>query len=118
MVLLVVGGPAALRWPWVLRAHLPALIATAAVFLVGADCPLTVWQKACIRRSGSTAYEGGFIEHHLIEPLTDGGVTLLTTVVTVAAWAVPTVWSYSALWRRRPGLARPRWLAWSPGADH
>jgi hypothetical protein len=68
--------------------HLTALVATAVVFVAGADCPLTVWQKACIRRSGSTPYEGGFIEHHFIEPLT-GGVTAMTTLGTVAAWAVP-----------------------------
>jgi hypothetical protein len=89
----------------VLRLHLPALHATAAVFVAGADCPLTVWQKACIRRSGATPYDGGFIEHQFIERLTGGGVTLLTTVVTVTAWALPTWWSYAAIWRRWAGAA-------------
>jgi hypothetical protein len=100
IVLLVVGGPASLRWPFVRRIHLPALVATAAVFGAGADCPLTVWQKVCIKRSGASPYDGGFIEHHFIQPVTGGGATPLTTLVTVTAWAAPTAWSYASLMRR------------------
>ncbi len=101
IVLLIVGGPLGRRWPWIWRIHLPALVATAAVNIVGADCPLTTWQKAAIVRSGGHPYMGGFIEHYLVDPLWSGGMTPGVKLAILASWVVPTIWGYSAWLARR-----------------
>ena len=66
--------------------HVPAAIATAAVFALGADCPLTVWQKSFLRRAGTDAYDGGFIEYYVVEPITGDGMTPAVNAIVVAAW--------------------------------
>jgi hypothetical protein len=108
IVALVVGGPLSLRWPRLVRVHLVIAIAVGGVFVVGADCPLTVWQKACLRRAGRSAYQGGFIEHHLVTPVTGTGITPAITALIVAVWVVPAVVSYSVMWRRHRSTATPR----------
>lgn len=113
IVLLVAGGPMAVRHRSLRRVHLIALGATGAVFAAGADCPLTVWEKVFIRRSGSTPYDGGFIEHYLVRPITGQGITPLVTVCIVAAWMIPSAMSYAVIVSRRnasliPEAAVPR----------
>jgi Na+/glutamate symporter len=106
IVVLILGGPISVRRPWFVRVHVPAAIATAAVFVMGADCPLTVWEKSFLRRAGETPYEGGFIEHHLVEPITGGGMTPAVSAVILASWLVPTVIAYTMhvhRWRRPAG---------------
>lgn len=103
IVLLIIGAPLAVRWPRLVPIHLAAAFATAAVFLVGADCPLTVWQKYGIRRAGGTPYEGGFIEHYLLGPSTGESMTPTASIIIVLAWTVPTTAGYLILSRRRAG---------------
>jgi hypothetical protein len=100
VVVLVAGGPLTLRqgnFAWV---HLPAMVATAAVFLARADCPLTVWQKSFLSHAGRTPYHGGFIEHYVVERLGGHAMTPATNMAVVATWVVPTVLSYALLARR------------------
>jgi hypothetical protein len=101
IVCVVIGGPVALRWPKAQRVHLVVALLVGAVFALGMDCPLTVWQKALLERAGRPVYEGGFIEHYLVNPLTGGGITLGVNAVIVALWVVPTVVSYTILARRQ-----------------
>ena len=54
VVFLIVGA----WWPGLRWAHDVAALATATVFLLGADCPLTVWEDAL----RGFATEKGFIE--------------------------------------------------------
>jgi hypothetical protein len=42
---LLVGGFLAWRWPRLVWTHIPAVLVTAAVFALGADCPLTDLEK-------------------------------------------------------------------------
>ena len=100
IVAVIVGGPLALRWPKLARLHLLVAVAVGGVFAVGADCPLTTWQKWCLRRADRTPYDGGFIEHYLITPITGDGMTTAAKVTVAAIWIVPTVISYSLMWRR------------------
>jgi signal transduction histidine kinase len=95
IVFLIVGAWLTRRWPGVRRVHLAAIAATAAVFLAGADCPLTVWENHFREAAGWSTYGDGFVVHHLIEPLT--GVGRLGTTgeaLVVAAWVLPTVVGY------------------------
>ncbi len=101
IVVLVAGGPLALRWPRFVCAHLVVAVMVGAVFLVGADCPVTTWQKHFLRLAGRPAYRGGFVEHYLVNPVTGGGMTTAMKVTVLATWILPTVLSYLVLWRRQ-----------------
>jgi hypothetical protein len=97
LVLLVFGALFALRWRWLVWLHLPAAVLTAIVFSLGADCPLTTWQKYGIRRSGREPYEGGFIEHYLVEPLTGRPIPSYSSTVILLVWVVPTAVGYGLM---------------------
>ena len=95
IVFLVAGAWLARGRPRVRAAHLAAIGATAAVFLVGADCPLTVWENHFRAAAGWPTYDEGFVVHYLVAPLT--GVHRLSPTgqaMVVAAWVVPTVVGY------------------------
>lgn len=96
----VVGGPFALRWPRIARLHLVVAVLVGGIFILGMDCPLTVWQKAALERSGRQVYDGGFIEHYLVRPITGTGITSTVNVVIVGLWVVPTVVCYGLLAQR------------------
>src|SRR5690242_5515656 len=81
IVFLIVG---AWRPVW-RRLHLVAVGATATVFLLGADCPLTVWENHFRAAAGWDSYGDGFVAHYLWRP---------APVLVVAAWLVPTVLAY------------------------
>jgi len=99
IVWLVVGGPLSLRWRRLGPLHLLAVAPTAAVFLAGADCPLTVWEKHFREAAGWPSYRGGFIENYLVEPWHSGGISPLVSVAVAATWIVPTVVGHG--WRIR-----------------
>jgi hypothetical protein len=103
---LVVGGVLALHRPILVWAHVVVVAAVATIFLTGRDCPLTVMQKACLRRSGRIPYAAGFVEHYLVRPIAGHAGGGAGTAVIIACWVVPTVTSYSVLarrWWRRAG---------------
>ena len=88
---LVVGGFVAWRWPRLVWVHLPAVVVTATVFALGADCPLTDLEKHFRRQAGERPYRGGFIAHYLLPMVPDGlrtvAVPVVVVVVTAAAYA-------------------------------
>ena len=95
ILFLVTGAWFSLRWPAVRRWHLVAIATTGAVFLAGADCPLTVWENHFRDAAGWSTYGNGFVVHYLVEPLT--GITRLDTTgqaLVLAAWLVPTLVGY------------------------
>ena len=88
---LLVGGFLAWRWPRLVWTHVPAVVITAAVFALGADCPLTDLEKQFRRQAGGRAYRDGFIAHYLLPMLPDGVRTVVVpvfvVVVNAAAYA-------------------------------
>jgi|SRR5215813_12010712 len=92
IVLLLAGGFLAWRWPRLVWVHLPAVVVTATVFALGADCPLTDLEKYLRRQAGERAYRGGFIAHYLLPMVPDGvrtvAVPVVVVVVNAAAYAV------------------------------
>jgi hypothetical protein len=85
---LLAGGFVARRRPGVAKTHLGILAATAAVYIGGFDCPLTVWEKDLRRLAGDHVYRGGYIEHYLVSPFHPGGMNTgigLAFVGTVVA---------------------------------
>jgi len=95
IVFLVTGAWFSLCWPGVRLWHLLAIAATAAVFLAGADCPLTVWENHFREAAGWSTYGNGFVVHYLIEPIT--GTRRLQGSgqgLVLAAWLLPTLVGY------------------------
>lgn len=50
------------RWAWL---HLPAVLWSAIVNLMGWTCPLTPIEKNLRSRAGHAGYSGGFIQHYI-----------------------------------------------------
>jgi hypothetical protein len=71
----VAGGLLALRWPWVVAAHLPAAAWGAMIELRGWICPLTPLEKSLRAAAGQAGYPGGFIEHYVLPVLYPAGLT-------------------------------------------
>ncbi|MDB4914350.1 MAG: hypothetical protein JWM95_1994 [Gemmatimonadetes bacterium] len=61
----MLGGLLVLRWPWLLWLHILAILWAAATLSLDLGCPLTAWEKFCLRRSGIEPYEEGFVVHYL-----------------------------------------------------
>ena len=100
VVFLIVGA----WWRRLRPAHLVAAVATATVFLLGADCPLTVWENHFRDRAGWDTYGEGFVAHYLWRP---------SPLLVVAAWLVPTALAYVVASR---GTNRYRQAAGSPSS--
>lgn len=107
IVAVVIGGPLALRWPKLIPLHMVVAVGVGAVFAAGADCPFTTWQKYCLRAAHRVPYEGGFIEHYLVRPITARPMTTIDKATVAAVWLIPTIVSYSLMWRRS-GFQRRR----------
>jgi hypothetical protein len=75
VVFVVAGGLLALRWPWVVAAHLPAAAWGAMIELQGWICPLTPLEKSLRAAAGQAGYPGGFIEHYVLPVLYPAGLT-------------------------------------------
>jgi hypothetical protein len=100
---LVSGALLARRWPRLVRPHLGAVAATAAVFLTGQDCPLTTWENHFRAADGRPVIEG-FVEHYVVLPIHDQGMTPAIQAAVLAAWIVPSVVGYRRLWRTRSAV--------------
>jgi Protein of Unknown function (DUF2784) len=100
---LVGGALLARRWPRLVRPHLGAVAATAAVFLAGLDCPLTTWENHFRAADGRPVIQG-FVEHYLVLPIHDQGMTPAIQVLVLASWVVPSVVGYRRLWRAEPSV--------------
>ena len=101
VLLLLTGALLALRWPRLLRVHLPVAAAILAVNLAGADCPLTdleLWLRAA---AGEPAYSGGFLSHYLVEPLHPDGITPTVSAVVYAVAVTPNALAAALVGARR-----------------
>lgn len=51
-----------LRWAWL---HVPVVLWSAIVNLLGWTCPLTPVEQSLRARAGQSGYDGGFIQHYV-----------------------------------------------------
>ena len=103
VVLMVVGGLVALRHPRLLWVHLPVAAAIAAVYLVGADCPLTDLETAL---RGGEGFDGGFLGHYLLTPLGMDRSATSTQVGLLLTALVPNLVALAVALRRRQRAER------------
>lgn len=66
------GGLAVLRWRWLWKIHLLAVIWGFLVQYFVWICPLTVWENYFRELGGAAGYEGGFIENYVAAILYPG----------------------------------------------
>ena len=65
VIFAIFGGLLVLRWNWVWKLHLPAIIWGFLVQYFVWTCPLTAWENYFRALAGETGYAGGFIEYYL-----------------------------------------------------
>ena len=75
VLFVLLGGLLALRWRWVVWAHLPAALWGIAIEFAGWICPLTPLENHLRRQAGEAGFSGGFIAHHLLPALYPAGMT-------------------------------------------
>ena len=79
-----VGGLLAIKWPLLVRLHLPVVLWAAAIVTIGFTCPLTPLEKHLRRRAGASSYDGGFVDHYLNDVVYPGRYTALARVIVAA----------------------------------
>jgi hypothetical protein len=118
-VAIVVGWKA--RWHWVRNfyfrvLHLAMILFVCGESLVGATCPLTVWENALRVRGGESGYSRDFIGYWLDwlifyqAPLRvfTAAYLMLGALLILAFWLVPVNWPNSVHTNRSAGLPRAR----------
>lgn len=95
------GAVLALRWPSVVRVHLPAAAWAIGIELTGAICPLTYLENALRVRAGQQGYADGFIEHYLLPLIYPAGLTPAMQYVLAGVVLAVNLLLYAWLWRRR-----------------
>ncbi|HEX8359477.1 MAG TPA: DUF2784 domain-containing protein [Longimicrobium sp.] len=97
----VLGGLAALRWPRLAWAHLPAAAWGAAIEFAGWICPLTYLENHLRLLGGGAAYRGGFVDRYILHILYPQGLTRGTQVVLGIVVLAINGYVYSRLLARR-----------------
>jgi hypothetical protein len=89
-----------LAWAWV---HVPVVLWSAIVNLMGWTCPLTPMEKALRIRAGQTGYPGGFIQHYIGRAVYPRGMPRrlsLIAGISILAWNV-LVYAMVLAWSQR-----------------
>jgi hypothetical protein len=95
------GALLALRWQWVVVAHLPAAAWGFFVEMTGRICPLTYAENYLRNRAGESGYSQGFIEHYLLPVIYPAGLTQHIQFVLAGIVVAINVLAYGWLLRRR-----------------
>ena len=105
VVFVLFGGLLVLKWRWIARLHLPAVVWGAVVEFTGWICPLTPLENWLRTQGGEASYQEDFTTRYLLPILYPVDLTrdvqlLLGTVVVVLNAAV-----YWWLWYMQAGRA-------------
>jgi hypothetical protein len=107
VLFVVLGGLLVIRWPRAAWLHLPAAAWGIAVEFADWVCPLTPLENLLRERAGLAAYQGDFIERHLMPLLYPSGLTRGTQLVLGSvALAVNAMVYWRVGLARRHGTAR------------
>ncbi|MBV8805564.1 MAG: DUF2784 domain-containing protein [Sinobacteraceae bacterium] len=106
IVFVLFGAVLAVRWRWVITAHLPAAAWGCFVELTGRLCPLTYAENYLRHRAGQSGYSEDFIQHYLLSVIYPTGLTrqiqLVLAVVVVLVNVVTYAWLLHRRASRRP----------------
>ena len=106
VMLFVTGSLLALRWPRLLRLHVPLALGILVLSLAGATCPLTDVELWLRETAGAPRYSGGFIGHYLLAPFRVDVRTTAAQVGILATAIVMNVVGYGLHGRRTLHRAR------------
>ena len=108
VVFVVVGGFLTWRWRWIILLHGPAALWGTLIEFAGWVCPLTPLENHFRRLAGESGYQGGFIQHHLLQVLYPVDYTLALRVTLGLLVVTLNVLAYGVYLRRWTGRpARP-----------
>lgn len=100
-ILFVIAGGLLIAWKrhlvWL---HLPAAIWGLLIEFMGWYCPLTPLENHFLKLSGEGGYEGGFIEHYLLQVIYPRELTPETQVALGGIVLAVNAAIYFWLWRR------------------
>ena len=110
VVFAVTGGLLALRWPWIVWPHVPALAWGATVEFTGWTCPLTPLENWLRSAGGAAGYSGGFVDHYLLPLLYPASLDRELQLVLGLGLLGINALAYFLVWRRsRSSRSRTRW---------
>jgi len=103
VVFVVLGGLLVMKWPWLIRIHLPAVFWGVAVELSGWICPLTPLEKWLRHKGGEENYQFDFVAHYLLPVLYPQGLTRKSQIVLGALVLVVNVAIYGWVFGKKKG---------------
>ncbi len=105
VLFVVLGGFLALRWRWIVWAHIPAALWGVAIEFGGWICPLTPLENRLRALAGEPTYRGDFIARYLMPVIYPEGLTRETQVTLGFAALILNLLVYAIVLRR---WRRPR----------
>lgn len=102
ILFVVLGGLAALRWPKVVRVHLPCALYGALISFFGWICPLTPLEyRLRAMADADQGFAGGFVDHYIVPLVYPGPLPRMAWIgVGIAVLALNAV-IYAVVLRRR-----------------
>lgn len=97
----MVGGFAALRWPRLALAHLPAAGWAVLVEASGCICPLTPLENRLRQAAGDAGYSSSFVDHYLLPIIYPAGLTRSSQWALAALVLLVNLVAYGWLLHRR-----------------
>ncbi len=94
------GAILALKWKRAMWLQIPAALWAAAVEYANLPCPITPLEKWLIRKEGLKAYQGSFVEHHMLSILYPGQFDNSTRIILGTAVLLLNVVIYGKILRR------------------
>lgn len=101
VLFVLIGGLLALKWPWLVRLHLPAAAWGAIVEFSGWLCPLTPLENWLREQSGQQTYQTDFLDRYLLPILYPDGLTREVQLTLGSMVLIVNVVVYALLWRQR-----------------
>jgi nitrate reductase gamma subunit len=101
VVFVLIGGLLALKWPWLVRLHLPAAAWGAIVEFSGWLCPLTPLENWLREQAGRGTYDTDFLGRYLLPLLYPADLTRDMQIVFGTIVLLVNAGVYALLWRRR-----------------
>ena len=101
VVFVVFGGLLVMKWPGLIRIHLPAVFWGVAIELSGWICPLTPLENWLRHKEGEENYQFDFVAHYLLPMLYPQGLTRRSQIVLGALVLVVNGAMYGWVLRKR-----------------
>ena len=108
ILFIVAGGLIGRRSNRLAAVHLLALGYGVTIATLGFRCPLTPLEQSFRRAAGDAGYEGGFVEHYLLDIIYPGGIDSTVRVAMVLGLLAVLLVSYGSLAQRSSARWRSR----------